>query len=97
LRLDPFHAPAIVMLGMVRLRQGRFANAAALLTEAVRLQPDIPETHNTLGNALLAQSRLDDAIVQYTEALRLRPGFAEAREPGARLARARSSAGRGRL
>ncbi len=91
LRLDPFHAPAMVMLGMVRLRQGRTANAAALLTEAVRLQPGVPETHNSLGTALFAQGRLDDAIAQFAEALRLRPDFAEAR---ANLARARSSAGR---
>ena len=92
LRLDPFHAPAMVMLGLVRLREGRAANAAALLTEAVQLQPDVPETHNGLGTALAAQGRLDDAIAQFTEALRLRPGFAEARANLARdsLARVRS-------
>ena len=84
LRLEPFHAPAMVMLGMVRLRQGQGANATALLTEAVRLQPNVPETHNNLGTALSAQGRLDEAIAQFTEALRLRPGFAEARSNLAR-------------
>jgi protein O-mannosyl-transferase len=93
LRLEPLHVPALIKLGMVRLRQRRFANAAALLTEAVQLQPDMPETHNSLGTALAAGGRLEDAIAQFTEALRLRPGFAEAR---ANLARVRSSAGRGR-
>jgi protein O-mannosyl-transferase len=91
LRRDPYHAPAMVMLGMIRLRQGRAANAAALLAEAVRLQPEVPETHNALGNALLAQGRTADAIARFTEALRLRPGFAEAR---ANLARARTIARR---
>ncbi len=79
LRLEPAHVPALIRLGMVRLRQGHLGEATELLTEAVRLQPEAPETHNGLGKVFAARQRLDDAIAQFTEALRLRPDFAEAR------------------
>ncbi len=87
LRLKPSHVPAMIMLGMVRLRQGEIAIAIDLLTEAVQLQPDMPESHNSLGTALAADGRYNDARAQFLEALRLRPSFAEAR---ANLVRVRS-------
>jgi hypothetical protein len=80
LRLDPLYVPAMVKLGMIRLRRGRLDNAITLLTEANRLQPGTPEMHNTLGTALAARGRLDEAIAAFTVALRLRPDFAEARK-----------------
>ena len=89
LRLEPSHVPAMVMLGMVRLRQGQTPAAIALLTEAVRIQPDMPESHNALGSALASDGRFHDALAEFTEALRLRPNFAEAR---ANLLRVRSLA-----
>jgi protein O-mannosyl-transferase len=92
LRLEPSHVPAMVMLGMIRLRQGQIASATALLTEAVRLQPAMPEAHNSLGTALASDGRYHDALAQFLEALRLRPDFAEAR---ANLARVRSLTRRG--
>ena len=82
----------LVGLSRVRLRQCRFSNAAASLTEAVQLQPDMPEIHNSLGLALAAQGRRDDAIAQFTEALRLRPDLAESRK---NLALVRSRGRRG--
>jgi len=92
LRRDPSHVTAMIRLGLIWLRQGRYDNAVALLTEAVRLQPRSPEAHNSLGRALGAQGRLDEAIVEFALALRMRPTFGEARS---NLAVARSMARRG--
>jgi predicted O-linked N-acetylglucosamine transferase (SPINDLY family) len=52
---------------------GRLAEAEASCREALRLRPDYPEAHITLGNALWAFGRPVDAEASYREALRLRP------------------------
>ena len=44
----------------------------------VRLAPQSPEGHNSLGWVLLAEDQLDAAIRQFQTALKLRPDFVEA-------------------
>jgi Flp pilus assembly protein TadD len=52
--------------------------AVAHATEAIRLNPEDPDAHNTLGIALQRQGRLEDAATSYAAAIRLRPGKATA-------------------
>lgn len=42
--------------------QGKYARAVAKASIAVKLCPNFPEAHNTLGNALVALHRLSDGI-----------------------------------
>src|SRR5262249_60784771 len=70
LQLYPFHVPALVGLGRVRLRQGRAANAAALLREAVELQPHMPQIRDNLGTARAAVRKPDGRGDQCTRDLR---------------------------
>ncbi len=65
-------------LGLVLANQGRFDEAIAHHTEALRSKPDFAEAHYNLGGALKDQGRVDEAIAHYTEALRSKPDFAEA-------------------
>ena len=55
----------------------QFAEAAALVQEAIRLFPDNPEAHNNLGVAYQRMGRLADAEKEHREALRLLPSYAE--------------------
>ncbi len=65
-------------LGFALAAQGKTDQALAHYAEALRLDPDLADTHNNLGMALAAQGKLDQAMAQYAEALRLKPGLARA-------------------
>ena len=65
-------------LGFALIDTGDVAAGIEQYNEALRINPDSPETHNALGVALVKQGQLDAAIEQYTMALRIRPGFADA-------------------
>src|SRR2546425_149811 len=45
--------------------------------EAIRINPNYAEAHNSLGSAFQDQGKLDDAIVEYREAIRIDPNLAE--------------------
>jgi tetratricopeptide (TPR) repeat protein len=44
----------------------------------LRLQPDLAEAHDNLGNALKERGELEEAVACYRQALRLKPDLAEA-------------------
>ena len=50
-----------IKLGMVRIRQGKYAQAAAVLGEAVAEEPENALAHFNLGAALLQDGKLDEA------------------------------------
>ena len=53
--------------------QGRYGEAAAHFTEALRLNPDDPDIHSDFGTVLLRQGRYAEALSHFAEAIRLRP------------------------
>ena len=57
---------------------GRLDDAIAQYEKALRLNPDLAETHTNLGNALKDEGRTKEAITQYEAALRLQPDLAVA-------------------
>jgi Flp pilus assembly protein TadD len=58
--------------------QGRFAEAAPILTELLRMDPSHAGAHNNLGIALARMDRREEALAHLAEAVRLKPDFAEA-------------------
>ncbi len=69
----PHNARAYDNLGYLMAHRGRLDEAAAYLTDAIRLKPEASEYHNNLGNVLLAQGKTHDATARYATALRLNP------------------------
>ena len=65
-------------LGALLTGTDRNQEAMDLLTHAVRIEPQNPESHYNLGNALKAVGRNDAAIDEYNQALRLGPDLAQA-------------------
>jgi len=59
-------------------QQGNLAAALKIFFEALRLDPQIAETHYNLGMALGILGETDEAIKHYLEAVRLKPNYAEA-------------------
>ena len=66
-------------------------DAIAEFTASLRINPDLPRTHNDLGRVLATSGRVADAIPHFLEAVRLAPDAIEMRY---NAALALSSAGR---
>jgi len=70
---DPNNQEALTMLGVVRARQQRYAEAEALFRRVLQLNPKSIVASRYLANALLAEDKPDEAIKQYEQAIRLAP------------------------
>jgi len=73
LSADPNQPEALTLLGIIRGRQKRYAEAEALLRRSLQLDPTSLVTRRNLASALIAQNKLDAAIEQYKEVLKLAP------------------------
>ncbi|MGP8245051.1 MAG: tetratricopeptide repeat protein [Bryobacteraceae bacterium] len=78
LEVDPDSETAHTLLGDALARQGRFEEAMAHDSAALRLNADDRLAHKLLGEALAKQGRFQEAIPEYSAALRLKPDDAEA-------------------
>jgi tetratricopeptide (TPR) repeat protein len=73
------------MLGAIRLQQGRFAEAAAFLSQGRAASPREPMLACNLGRALASLGRMDEASEAFNAAIKLRPDFVDARFEAAQL------------
>ena len=78
LAVEPRHANALQLLGLIAHHMGRVDVAVDLITKAIAIIPNCPEAHYNLGNALIAKGQLDEAAASYRQAIALRPNYAEA-------------------
>lgn len=78
LAVDPRHADALHLLGVLAGQTGRKEAAVEFIRESVALRPDHAEAHKNLGVALRAAGRTEDAIAAYRQAIALKPDYAEA-------------------
>jgi uncharacterized protein (TIGR02466 family) len=69
----PDQVPPRISLGVLLLQTGAVDDAAAVLSRAAALAPNVFEAHYNLGLALAAQGRTDEAIVAYRAALGIQP------------------------
>ena len=78
LAIEPGHADAHHLLGLIARQSGNNEAAVKLISEAIRENPCEAAYHNNLGNALKDLGRLDDAVESYHAALAINPDFAAA-------------------
>ena len=78
LQVDPSHADALHLLGVIAHQVGQHDLAIRYISQAISQQSDNADFHSNLGNALHARGRLAEAVDRYQEAIRLKPDFAEA-------------------
>jgi Flp pilus assembly protein TadD len=57
---------------------GRINDAISEFEEALRLEPNIPEVHNSLGSAFMSVGRLPEATAEFETAVRLKPDYPDA-------------------
>jgi tetratricopeptide (TPR) repeat protein len=77
LEVDPNHADATHLLGMIAFQTGRLDLAVETIRKAIAAHPAAASYHSNLGNVLQAQDKLDEAAASYRQALTLRPGLPE--------------------
>jgi len=77
LALQPDHADALHLLGVLASQIGRHDIAVDLIDRAIARDPTGPRYHSNRGLALAGLQRFDEAIASYDRALSLRPDDAE--------------------
>ena len=85
LSADPNDSEALTLLGIVRGRQKRYAEAEALFRRVLQLAPKSLVAHRNLAEALIAQNKPGAALDEYKEVAKLAPGDYSARVELARL------------
>ena len=70
-------AIGLVNEGTDLYKEGKFADAVAAYSAAIRITPDDESTHFNLGLALARLGRVSEAKAAYQEALRLFPEYPE--------------------
>jgi len=90
LSVEPANEQALMMLGAVRARQKRFAEAEALYRRVLQLNPKSIAASRGLAASLMGQGKQDEAIQQYKEAIQLDPQASSLKIELVRLDLARS-------
>jgi protein O-GlcNAc transferase len=76
-QVDPTHAVASHLAGIIAYQTDRYALAVDLISEAVKYSPDNFEAHENLGNAHRKMGNNAAALASYDNALEVKPGNAE--------------------
>jgi len=77
LQMNPRHAQAWQLLGVLAYQLDQCPQAEQLIQRAIALNNTVPEFYANLGNVFKKQEKLDKAIESYTNALELKPDFIE--------------------
>lgn len=78
LAVDPNHAEAVHLLGVIALQVGQYEAAVATIRQAIALKASEAVFHNNLGAAYRSQGNISEAVASYRQAIALKPGYAEA-------------------
>lgn len=78
IELNPLHADAWHLLGLIGHQSGQQDSAIPLIQQALQLDPGMPDAHANLGAAYAALGKADEAIVSYRSAVRLQPNHTNA-------------------
>src|SRR5262252_258846 len=78
LALEPRHAEALHLLGILSLEAGGHELAVELFRLAIKENGRNHSYHSNLGVALKEQGKLEEAVAAYRQAITLRPDLAQA-------------------
>src|SRR5262249_2801215 len=83
---DPTNQEALTMLGIIRGRQQRYAEAESLFRRVTQLNPKSLTAVHNLAGTLLAEDNPEEALKEYQHAIELAPQDAALRLEAAQLA-----------
>lgn len=73
--LDPAHAEALHLSGLIHVQQGEWIQGVNLMRQSIHLQPHNPVAHYNLGNAYLEKQQFDNALDHLDLALQQKPDY----------------------
>ena len=73
LQVEPSHADALHLLGVMACQRGEYRTAVESIERAIMIDPDKPAYHSNLGETWRAMGRTADAIGSYRRAVDLDP------------------------
>ncbi len=78
IQVDPQHADAHHLYGIIALERGENDRAEDLIKAAIRIIPDYHVYHNNLGTVYKNKKLFPEAKNEYEEAVRIKPDYTEA-------------------
>ena len=78
LEIDPKHADALHLLGVIAHQTGNHQIAVDLISQAIEINRNDESYYLNIGNALKSLMQLDAALAGYDKAISLKPDYAEA-------------------
>src|SRR5262249_13077430 len=78
LAVEPHHANALHLLGVIAHQVGRNDIAVDLIRKAIAITATVPDFHTNLGETYRALGKMEDAIAAYRQAIALAPNSPEA-------------------
>lgn len=78
LEMEPRHADALHLLGVLAYQAGQMDIASDLIGKAIEINPLSAAYHANLGLVNHDMERLDDALAAFDTAIRIKPKYAEA-------------------
>lgn len=78
LDIEPEHADALHLLGVLAHQHDRNEVAETLIGRALQRRGDVAEYHGNYGSVLQALGRLPEAVASYGQALALKPDYPDA-------------------
>ncbi|ARU55009.1 TPR repeat-containing protein [Oleiphilus messinensis] len=78
LTVQPSHADANHLLGVIGIQMGKHAPAIELIKKAIQINPALTPAYNNLGLALCEIGSLDDALACFQHTLKLDPNHTDA-------------------
>ncbi len=78
LQVEPHHADAHHLLGVLAFQSGRYDRAVTLIRHALTLNPSAAVFHSNIGTAYEALGQLPEALASFQQFLSLQPGAPEA-------------------
>lgn len=76
--VDPSHADALHLWGLLTEEMGDSSRAIALIQKAIELKPSLAEYHNNCGGVWYRRGNLQEAARCFQAAIKLKPGLAMA-------------------
>ena len=77
LAVQPEHADALHLLGVIALQVGQHKAAAEYVERAIRLKGDVAFFHSNLGDVYRKLGKFPEAVACYRRALKLEPNYPE--------------------
>ena len=77
LKIEPRHADALHLLGVIAYQTGNHQAAVDMIAQAIGINPNVTSYYYNRGNALKELKQLAAAVASYNKAIELKPDYAE--------------------